>query len=213
MSSHIRIILTLVFGTLAAIPAALPAAAKPEVRVYLMRGFADVSTGLDELADKLKSRKIHAEITTYLAESDVAARALHDYKANPGSKVVLIGHSLGANAAIHVAKSLQAEKVPVALIVVFSPAAANDVPGNVGKAVNYFQSDGIWNNPYSRGAGFHGTLRNVDLAKETQLHHLNLEKVPSLHAATIRDITGLASSPPPAQATKPDAPAAAAGKN
>jgi len=190
----LRKIIAIVVLTITAAVAGAPgtAAAKDEVHVYLMRGFLDVSTGLDDLAAKLKRRKIAAEITTYLAESDVAARALRDHKSNPAAQIVLIGHSLGANAAIHVAQTLQSAKVPVALIVVFSPAATNAVPGNVARAVNYYQSDGIWNNPYSRGAGFKGSLRNVDLARDTSIHHLNIEKVTRLHNETIRAITALA---------------------
>ena len=169
--------------------------ARDDVRVFMMRGFLDVSTGLDDLAVKLKRQAIPADVTTYIAESDVASAALRYYKLKPGRKIVLVGHSLGANAAVNVARELQNANVPVALLVAFSPADSKAVPGNVARAIDYYQSNSTaFNTPYSRGVGFSGTLRNIDLAKDANIHHLNIEKSPRLHAETIRQITSLANT-------------------
>ena len=165
-------------------------------KVYMMRGLADVSTGLDALAVKMKRVKIGATVDSYTAESDVAARALRDYKAS-GGPIVLIGHSLGADAAIGVAETLRRAGVPVALMVTFSPAHSADVPANVARVVSYYQSNSVlWNSTYKGAPGFRGSLRQVDLAKEDAIDHFNIEKVERFHTATIAAVQSLSISAP-----------------
>jgi pimeloyl-ACP methyl ester carboxylesterase len=173
--------------------------AAAEARVYLLRGLMDVSTGLDELALKLKRRGIAATIGSFTAEEELAAAALKGFRSGAGCPVVLIGHSLGADAAIGIARTLQGSGVPVGLLVAFSPNSSDAMPGNVSRAVNYYQSNSFWSNVYSRGAGFKGTLRNVDLAKDDKIDHFNIEKAARLHAETIRAIESLERSCAPAR--------------
>ena len=98
------VVSTLILGLFSSQVGAAP---REGVRVFLMRGIFDVSTGLDDLAAKLRRRGISASVTSHTAASQVASDALHAYESRPGTKIVLIGHSLGANASIHVAQSLQ----------------------------------------------------------------------------------------------------------
>jgi hypothetical protein len=173
-------------------------------RAYIMRGLMDVSTGLDELAAKLKRRGITAVVANHAAGPALAEQAIARYK-SAHDCVVIIGHSLGADAAIQMAETLKGAGVPVALIVAFSPASSRAVPGNVSRAVNYYQSNSFWNHVLSRGAGFRGGLRNVDLAKRDDIHHFNIEKSGRLHAETLGMVAaaaatceGRAQSPAPA---------------
>jgi len=194
-------------GLLAAVIAAATLACAPspacaETRVYLMRGLLDVSTGLDDLAAKLKRRGITATVASYAAEVELAQTAIRGFKSGKGCPVVVIGHSLGADAALDMARDLQIASVPVALLVAFSPARSDAVPGNVARVVNYYQSNSYWNYAYSRGPGFKGSLRNVDLAKRDDIDHFNIEKSAGLHAATIRAIRDLDQSCQPAPAPK-----------
>ena len=109
------------------------------------------------------------------------------------------------------AERLEKATVPIALLVAFSPASARTVPPNVARAVNYYQTDSIWNYVYAKAPGFKGTLRNVNLAKDTAIHHFNIEKNPKLHAETIRAIASLPSTcalgatPPLAKSAHPSA--------
>ncbi len=179
--------------------------------VYLMRGLMDVSTGLDDLAAKLKRRGMTAVVKSYTDEAELTEAALRGYKSGTGCPIVIIGHSLGADAAVRMAESLAKASVPVALLVAFSPASSRTIPSNVARAVNYYQTDSIWNYVYARGPGFKGTLRNVNLAKDATIHHFNIEKNPKLHTETIRAITSLPSTcalgatPPLAKAAHPPA--------
>ena len=186
-------------------------AACAATKVYMMRGLADVSTGLDDLALKLKRHRIATTVESYTAQDAVTARAIADYKAS-GGPIVIVGHSLGADAAITMAERLRASGVPVALIVAFSPASARAVPGNVARVVNYYQSNSSWNYTYRPGIGFHGALRNINLSKDDSIHHFNIEKVERLHQVTIAQIRGLASPPGSAASTRPALPAVATGK-
>ena len=88
---------------------AAPPAQTNETRVYLLRGLANVfSLGLDDLADKLSRRGIQATVANHadadaLADEIVARRA-----AGWRGPVVLVGHSLGADAVYPMAARLAA---------------------------------------------------------------------------------------------------------
>ncbi len=163
----------------------------PAHHVYLMRGLFDVSTGLDDLAARIKSLGIAAEVASYTDQPELTARAIAGFERDGGCPVVLIGHSLGADAAIDMADALNQKGVPVALLVAFSPAHERSVPANVAAAVDYYQSNSLWNNAYTAGQGFRGTLRNVDLVADDGVHHFNIEKNAKLHEATVAAIETL----------------------
>jgi thioesterase domain-containing protein len=163
--------------------AAIPAQAA--TRVYLMRGLFDASTGLDALAAKLKRHGISAQVAGYAAQSEFATAAIQGHARGTACPIIIIGHSLGADAAVDMAEALNSAHVPVALLVAFSSAQPKSVPANVQRVVNYFQSNSAFNTPYSRGPGFHGALRNVNLASSENIDHFNIEKVVSLHEQVI----------------------------
>ena len=83
--------------------------------VYLLRGIFNVSVGLDALADKLRRIGIAATVYGHEEEGTVAADALQQYQA--GHPIILVGHSLGAGAAVSVARRLGNSGIPVALVV------------------------------------------------------------------------------------------------
>ena len=173
-------------------PTAHAAATKSQVHhVYLMRGLFDVSTGLDDLAARIKSLGIDAEVASYTDQPELTARAIAGFERDGGCPVVLIGHSLGADAAIDMADALNRKGVPVALLVAFSPAHERSVPANVAAAINYYQSNSLWNNAYTAGEGFRGSLQNIDLFADDGVHPFNIEKNAKLHEATVAAIETL----------------------
>ncbi|MDX2155735.1 MAG: alpha/beta fold hydrolase [Hyphomicrobiaceae bacterium] len=154
-------------------------------RAYLMRGLFDVSTGLDDLAAKLRSRGVRAIVDSYTASDQLAAAAIRAYAEQTACPIVVIGHSMGAEAAVAMAEKLAQAKVPVAVLVTFSPAYPRAVPANVGRIVNYYQSNSaLWPNRLSGPAK--SRVRNVDLANDAAVNHLNIEKLPRLHEETLR---------------------------
>jgi pimeloyl-ACP methyl ester carboxylesterase len=64
------------------------------------------------------------------------------------ARVILYGHSWGASAAVELARELQQDGVPVLLtaqVDSISKMGINDglIPGNVGRAINFYQPDGL----------------------------------------------------------------------
>src|SRR5262245_20954999 len=90
--------------------------------VYVMRGFTGMfSTGMDQLATKLRARGVDATVHPYGAYNSLATEAAALYRRTHGP-IVIIGHSMGADSAISMAEELRQNRVPVALIVTFSPS-------------------------------------------------------------------------------------------
>jgi hypothetical protein len=69
-------------------------AAKAETRVYLLRGWFGVfSTGLDSLAEELRSKGIKAEAVGHLAWRSTVSEIVKDRAAGKSGSLVLVGHS------------------------------------------------------------------------------------------------------------------------
>ncbi len=161
-------------------------------QIYLLKGLADVfSSGMDYLQAKLQARGIVGEVHSHSEWETLAESAIAKWHSGAHGPIIIIGHSLGADAAILMAQKLGDAQVPVALLVAFSPVNSGPANANVARAVTYFQSNSAWHGQITRGAGFHGVLENVDLAGVQGITHFNIEKVDSLHAATIAKVAGL----------------------
>ncbi len=186
------------------------ATAQSRAHVYLFRGLADVfSTGMDTLADELNRRGVHATSHSHTDWKEIADRAAADYKAKKEGPIILIGHSLGADAAMEMADYLGDKGVPVALVVPFDGTQSFPAPGNVARVVNFTQRDYAYMRP---GPGFRGSLSNVDLSSDPDLNHLNIDKSPELHARVIREVLAIVggnriAAPAPAKPAPIGAPA------
>src|SRR5215467_2288824 len=73
-------------------------ATKADTRVYLLRGWFGVfSTGLDSLAEELRSKGLKAEAVGHLAWKSTVSEIVKDRAAGGSDPLVLVGHSQGAN--------------------------------------------------------------------------------------------------------------------
>ena len=175
-------------------------------QVYLLKGLADIfSSGMDFLQAKLQARGIVGEVHSHSEAEELAHSAIAKWRSGARGPIIIIGHSLGADAAIAMAQRLGAAGVPVALLVTFSPVDSASASANVARAVNYFQSGSAWHGQITRGAGFRGALENVDLAQTPGITHWNIEKAEPLHAATIAKVLMLIPTHTRAAATAPPA--------
>ncbi len=89
--------------------------------------------------------------------------------------IVLVGHSQGANNAIDIARALEAQKIPVDLLITLAPFLQKNIPNNVVRAVNFYSSPG-WGAPLVADPGFHGAINNVNLSGDVTVLHINMDK-------------------------------------
>jgi hypothetical protein len=161
---------------------------KAEMRVYLLRGWFGVfSTGLDSLADELRSKGIKAETVGHLAWRSTLSNIIQYHAAGKSSPLVLVGHSQGANNVIEMARLLEKEKIPVDLLVTLAPLLQDPVPGNVVRAINYYNSPG-WGAPVTADAAYRGKLSNINLGGDLGISHIAMDKSPKIQAEIERAI-------------------------
>ena len=196
MLSFLRAILRLSWACL---PLALmmsltpPAEAAGHKKVYLLRGLTNVlSPGIDQLNEDLQRRNIDVTIANHAFSDALVHEAIEDCKSGKISSIVLVGHSLGASAAVSMAEQLRQAGLHVALIVTIDPVTKIVVPDNVRIERNYYLSSGV-GVAAERGGHFHGTLQNVDMGK-TDYGHVSLTMAPVVQNQAMHDILAANSS-------------------
>jgi hypothetical protein len=179
-----------------------------QVQVDLFRGLADIfSRGMDTLTEKLNRQGYSARVYSHTNWQAVARRIADRYARGDKDIVVLIGHSLGADATLQIAHALARSNVPIELIVTFDGTHPHQVPGNVRHLVNFYQNNGF-GKKISPGPGFQGELSNVDLTADSSLSHVTIDKSHQLHAQVIAKIADIVNKDIAAarQASKPKKP-------
>jgi hypothetical protein len=160
--------------------------AQPRPHVYLLRGLMNIfSLGMDTLAEQLNRQGVYATVHGYGDWQTLADRAAVDYKAGKEGPIILIGHSLGADAVMEMAAYLGRKGVPVALVVPFDGTQSFAASDNVARVLNLTQRDYAY---MRRGPGFHGTLANVDVSSDPSIDHINIDKSPRLHARVVSEV-------------------------
>jgi hypothetical protein len=167
----------------------------PRAHVYLLRGLFNVfSLGMDTLAEELSKRGVQTSVNNYADWSALAEQAASRYKAGTENPIILIGHSLGADAVMDMAAALGRRDVPVALVIPFDGTKTLYAPANVARVVNLTQR----NYAYARGgAGFHGSLANVDVSFDKEIDHINIDKAARTHARAISEVLAVVGHPSP----------------
>ena len=159
-----------------------PAPTPSQVQVYLLRGLGDVwSTGMDTLAQSLTRQGYYAAVYSYGHGASIARHLAQSYAHGRKAILVLIGHSLGANAALQMANELDKFNVPIELIVTFDATKPHVVPDNVLHFVNFYQNNGF-GKPATAAPGFKGELSNIDLTADAALNHVTLDDSARLHS-------------------------------
>jgi len=160
--------------------------------IYLLRGLANVfSTGLDSLGDKLEKLGYSVTVHSAGAAASLGLEAARLQKSGKGP-IIIIGHSIGANAAISMAETMKDEGASVALIITFGPTFDMLVPSNVSRVINYYQTGAIVTGIGKKGKGFHGSIANINVSSDTDINHFNIEKIARLHAKVIAAVGSIA---------------------
>jgi hypothetical protein len=159
-----------------------------QVQVDLLRGLADIfSRGMDTLTEKLNRQGYSARVYSTNGWQSVAHRIADNYSRGHKDIIVIIGHSLGANATFDIANQLDRQNIPIELVVTFDATRPQPVPKNVLHLVNFYQENGF-GKPISAGPDFKGELTNIDLTADTGLSHTTIEKSPRLHLMVMKKI-------------------------
>lgn len=160
--------------------------AQPRAHVYLLRGLLNIfSLGMDTLAGELQKRGVYATVNNHTEWQGLADQAAARYRAGTEGPIILIGHSLGADAVMEMAAYLGKKGVPVALVVPFDGTGSYPAPANVARVLNLTQRDYAY---MTRGAGFHGSLINMDVSGDPNIGHISIDKSPRLHARVIGEV-------------------------
>ena len=160
--------------------------------VYLLKGlWGFFSTGLITLASELQKRGYTATVHDSGEYLTLALEAARLQKSGKGP-IIIIGHSIGANAAILMAEKMKDEGASVALIIGFGPTNDMLVPSNVSRVVTYYQTGAIVSGTAKKGPGFHGSLSNINLHSDSDINHFNIEKIERLHAKAIAAVGSIA---------------------
>jgi pimeloyl-ACP methyl ester carboxylesterase len=184
--------------------------------VYLVRGlFGMFSTGMDDVAAKLRASGVRAVVFQDAQAGRLAEKMAATYRAaRDREPLVLVGHSLGADDVIMIARRLDRERVPVDLLITVDAVMPDKVPGNVRRTINLYKSKGVLDSvPAFRGIPVEperpGTpVANCDI-RFTQTHlddggtnHFNIDDSPKVQNEIVREILTVT----------PDRPALAAGR-
>jgi len=146
-------------------------------QIFLFKGLADIfSAGMDTLAAKLAARGVVARVANHSTSDSLADAVIQRYRAGGRGPIVIIGHSLGADAAVEMAQRLNEARVPVALVVGFGATRSFDIPPNVGRAVNYYQGYKAWRGP---------RVANFNMDNAAGVNHFNIEKIDRLQNETV----------------------------
>lgn len=169
--------------------ASAPRAGGGTGHVYLLRGLMNIfSLGMDDLASKLQARGVVATVHNHADWQGIADDIAVKYKSGKHGPVILIGHSLGADAVMIMAEYLGKKGVPVALVVPFDGTGSFAASSNVARVMNLTQRDYAY---MRKGTGFRGTLQNIDVSKDGTIDHITIDKSARLHNMVVGSVLGV----------------------
>ena len=167
--------------------AAAAATTKPSSSgvVYLLRGGLNIfSTGMDELAVKLRARGIEARSEGFSDWPKLAAEARARY-AKTHLPIVIVGHSFGANGAIVMATDLNKSRTPIALIILYDTVSSVKVPANVRHVIDFMSTTGQGTGITVTGEyNFAGRINTINVLED----HLSMDNASQLHKDSIAAI-------------------------
>jgi len=177
-------------------------ATEPRGRAYLFRGALGpiFSRGIDRLAERINHAGVAADVNEFTICNFIAERAIREYRDDP-APIILIGHSMGGSCALKIAETLQAQDIPVSLVVTIDPAhISGDVPLNVERYINIFLSkDVLGGGDVVSKKGYQGHYASFDLSEREEVSHINIDKMDSIHEQLVTKIVQLAMTPAKAE--------------
>ena len=163
-----------------------------QAQIYFLRGLANVfSRGMDGMAEKLRGDGFSPHVINHRGWQAAADTIIASYRGGQTAPIIIVGHSLGANAAFRMAKRLQSANVPVAYLATFDPTRTSSVPANVQHFANFYQNNGM-GRPATFPASRQKTKVNLNLTSSPGMTHTNIDQSPRLQRIVIgriREVT------------------------
>lgn len=152
--------------------------------VHTMRGGLGIfSKGMNQLRDSVADTyHISSRSTMWYNAGQVSRNIINRYyKQKEHRPIILVGHSLGANEQIKVARNLNDAGVPVALLVTVDAVSQTIVPPNVKQVLNVYKPGYV---PMFSGLKLRAVDPektqvenvNVDLLKDVNVNHFTIDK-------------------------------------
>lgn len=147
-----------------------------QAQIYFVRGLANVfSRGMDEMAARLRPHGFAPHVMNHRGWQNATDTIARNYRAGRRSPIILVGHSLGANAVVRMAKRLQTKGIPVAYLATFDPTHSLTVPSNVQSFVNFYQNNGH-GRPVLFPANRGDDKVNLNLTSSPGMTHTNIDQ-------------------------------------
>src|SRR5580704_7570530 len=108
----------------------------------MLGGLGMFSVGMNEVRDDIAKQYTHVSASSnmWYNAGDVTNSITHYYYTHKTHRpIILMGHSLGANEQIKVARNLNAAGIPVDLLVTVDAVSQTIVPPNVKHAINVYK--------------------------------------------------------------------------
>jgi predicted esterase len=171
--------------------------------VYLLRGWIGIfSYGINNLRDEIDHAGIRANVYQDDQWAPLADAIEKKYAhANTAEPLILIGHSFGADDVLRMCRHLAKSDIPIDLVITLDAVSPPELPANVRRCVNIYQSNGAWDKvPAFRGVALHkapdssAELVNVDVRVdridllEPGTNHFNIEKNEKIHQEVLRQL-------------------------
>lgn len=151
--------------------------AKSQGEVHtLLGGLGVFSMGMSDIRNEVAKQysKVSASSNMWYNGGDVAYSIKHYYYTHKKHRpIILVGHSLGANEQIKIARNLNAAGIPVDLLVTVDAVSQTIVPPNVKHALNIYKTGYV---PMFSGL----KLRAVD-PSATKIENINVDDLKGVH--------------------------------
>ncbi len=142
--------------------------------VYFLRGGFDIfSTGMNQMAARLRKEGINAKAASFAGWRGIADDIIRRSKTRSVSyPIIVLGHSFGGDAGPDFANYLGKHKIPVALVVGFDALSGKTLRDGASSVINFRTTTG---GRYRAASGFRGRIREVSAA-EFGSNHFNIEE-------------------------------------
>ncbi len=151
--------------------------------VHTMRGGLGIfSIGMNVLSTKVATQyNIPASATMWYNAGNVSRSIINYHHSHKSRPVILIGHSLGANEQIKVARNLDKAGVPVDLLITIDAVSQTIIPPNVRHALNFYKPgfvpmfSGLKLRAVNPNSTFIENI-NVNSLKGVKVNHFTIDK-------------------------------------